>query len=138
MPDKLDVKKSLDCYRAKAGEFRLVEVPTMRYLMVDGHGDPNTSPLYAQALEALYPVAYTVKFASKRELDRDYVVPPLEGLWWADDMSAFTSARDKSRWRWTMMIMTPDWVTAEMVETARETAGRREGPLAWMGCGGSH
>ena len=94
--DKLDFKKTLDSYRAKRGEFRLCEVPAMRYLMIDGHGDPNSSPAFGTALEALYPVAYKIKFASKRDLGRDYVVPPLEGLWWADDMESFTTSRDKA------------------------------------------
>ena len=80
----------------------MVEIPTLRYLMVDGQGDPNTSPEYQQAIQGLYLVAYKLKFASKRELGRDYVVPPLEGLWWADDMAAFTSRRNKHEWRWTM------------------------------------
>ena len=60
----------------------------MQYLMVDGHGDPNTSPAFTEALAALYPVAYALKFASKRDFGRDYVVPPLEGLWWAEDMAS--------------------------------------------------
>jgi hypothetical protein len=111
---KVDFKKSHDSYRARSGEFRVIDVPATRYLMVDGHGDPNTSKDYADALAALYPVAYKLKFASKRDLERDYVVPPLEALWWAADMAAFTSARDKSRWDWTAMIMTPDWITAEL------------------------
>jgi hypothetical protein len=64
--------------------------------MVDGHGDPNTSPDFSGAVEALYPVAYALKFANRRELARDYVVPPLEGLWWAREMESFTGARDKS------------------------------------------
>jgi hypothetical protein len=51
---------------------------------------------------------------SKREMDRDYVVPPLEGLWWAEDMSSFSSQRDKSAWSWTMMIMQPEWIAPEM------------------------
>jgi hypothetical protein len=79
-------------------------------------------------LAALYPVAYKVKFASKRELDRDYVVPPLEALWWADDMSAFTTARDKSRWHWTAMITTPDWVSDEMVADAIALVGKKSPP----------
>lgn len=115
---KLDFKKSLDCYRARHREFRLVDVPSLQYLMVDGHGDPNTAPEYAEALGALYPVAYKVKFASKRELGRDYVVPPLEALWWAADMDAFTTSRDKSRWQWTAMIMVPDWITPHLVDHA--------------------
>lgn len=118
MVDKIDFKKTLDGFRAKRGEFRILDVPETRYLMIDGAGDPNVSPEYAAALAALYPMAYTLKFASKRELGRDYVVPPLEGLWWAEDMDSFTSRRDKSQWRWTMMLMTPDWITEHMFEGA--------------------
>lgn len=125
---KVDLKKSLDSYQGTRGEFRIVDVPTRRYLMIDGHGDPNTSVSYTSALEALYPVAYTLKFASKRELGRDYVVPPLEGLWWADDMTVFTTHRDKSRWNWTMMIMTPDWIDRTMFDTAVEAVRRKKAP----------
>lgn len=125
--EKIDFKKTLDQYRAKRGEFRILEVPETRFLMIDGHGDPNTDPAYPAALEALYPVAYKLKFASKRRLGRDYVVPPLEGLWWAEDMTAFTSARDKSRWDWTMMLLVPDWIAGEMVEQAIATVRAREG-----------
>ena len=132
MVEKIDFRKTLDAYRAKRGEFRIVDVPTMQYLMVDGQGDPNTSTEYAQALEALYPVAYKMKFISKRELGRDYVVPPLEGLWWADDMIAFTSARDKSKWHWTMMIMAPEWIETEVFENALAQAGARN-PLERLG-----
>lgn len=130
--DKVDFKRSLDGYRARRGVFRSLEVPETSYLMVDGHGDPNTSAEFAAAVEALYPVAYKLKFASKRELGRDYVVPPLEGLWWAEDMAAFTTARDKSRWDWTMMLMVPEWIGPELVATAVEDDVRletlREGP----------
>lgn len=118
-PMKIDFKKTRDCYQARRGQFRIVDVPDLQYLMIDGHGDPNTAPAYADALAALYPVAYKIKFASKRELDRDYVVPPLEALWWATDMAAFTARRDKSQWDWTVMIMVPEWITGAMVEAAR-------------------
>ena len=118
MADKTDFNQSLDSYRARRGRFRILDVPELRYLMVDGHGDPNTSPAFAEAVEALYPVAYTLKFASKRELGRDYVVPPLEGLWWAEDMDSFTAARDKSRWDWTLMIMQPDWIDPNLFAAA--------------------
>ncbi|MEU9559401.1 GyrI-like domain-containing protein [Streptomyces fumanus] len=128
MTDKTDFKKTLDAYRAQRDRFRTVDVPDLRYLMIDGHGDPNTSPAYAEALRALYPVAYKLKFASKRELGRDYVVMPLEGLWWAEDMAAFTVARDKSRWDWTLMIMTPDWIDQRMFEAAVEQAGAKDRP----------
>lgn len=120
---KVDLTKSMDSYRARPGEFRVLDVPPLQYLMIDGHGDPNTAPEYAAALATLYPVAYRLKFASKTDLSRDYVVPPLEALWWAEDMAAFTTARDKSRWSWTVMLMVPDWLGPEMVETARTRAG---------------
>jgi hypothetical protein len=94
---KIDHKKALASYQAKRGEFRIIEVPKRQYLLVDGRGDPNTSQDFKDGILALYPVAYKLKFASKIELARDYTVMPLEGLWWADDMSKFTTARDKSQ-----------------------------------------
>ncbi|WP_022883782.1 GyrI-like domain-containing protein [Glaciibacter superstes] len=116
--DKYDVKKAHKAlYAPSAKEFSLVEVPELSYIAIDGHGDPNTSAEYVNAIEALYPVAYGVKFDSKRNLERDFVVGPLEGLWWADDMSSFVT-RDKSAWSWTMMIVQPDWITPEMVTDA--------------------
>jgi hypothetical protein len=117
--DKIDFKKELkQLYRPSAKEFVLVDVPPMQFLMVDGHGDPNTAPAYQNALEPLYAVAYKLKFLSKRQLEKDYVVPPLEGLWWAEDVDTFTIRRDKSAWDWTMMIMQPEWITREMFEEA--------------------
>ncbi len=127
MSDKIDLKKQLDCYSARRSEFRILEVPPANYLMIDGEGDPNTS-VFAEATEALYPLAYTIKFASKRELGRDYVVPPLEGLWWADDMAAFTARRDKSRWRWTLLIMQPEWIDVGLVDAARRTIEAKGAP----------
>ena len=98
--------------------------------MVDGHGDPNTAREYADALAALYPVAYKLKFASKQELGRDYVVMPLEALWWASDMAAFTSARDKSKWDWTAMIMVPDWITEPMFDAAVAQVAQKGRPTS--------
>ncbi|MDR3359939.1 MAG: GyrI-like domain-containing protein [Bifidobacteriaceae bacterium] len=128
MTDKIDFKKSLDSYHAPRGQFRIVDVPDMQYLMIDGHGDPNTTPAYTEAMSALYPVAYKLKFISKRERERDYVVPPLEGLWWAEDMNTFTVARDKSQWEWTMMLMVPDWLDRDAFHSAVEQAGARNTP----------
>ncbi|WP_150255900.1 GyrI-like domain-containing protein [Nocardiopsis deserti] len=128
MTDKTDFKRTLDAYQAKRGRFRITEVPDLRYLMIDGHGDPNTSPAFTEAVEALYPVAYKLKFASRRDLGRDYVVMPLEGLWWAEDMDAFTAARDKSQWDWTMMIMVPDWIGQDMFAAAVERVAAKNRP----------
>ena len=115
---KTDLKKNLDAYRAKQHEFRIVDVPPLQYLALDGHGDPNSSQQFAEALTVLYPLAYKLKFASKQELGRDYVVMPLEGLWWSPDMDAFTVARDKARWDWTLLMLVPDWITPDMFEAA--------------------
>ncbi len=106
----------------------MVDVPDLQYLMIDGHGDPNTDPAFTDAAEALYPLAYKLKFACKRTLGRDYVVMPLEALWWADDMDAFTAARDKSRWDWTLMIMTPDWIDQDMFADAVEQIAAKDHP----------
>jgi hypothetical protein len=113
---KADYKKTLKhLYRPSAKEFEVVDVPPMNFLMVDGHGDPNTAQDYKDAVEALYAVAYALKFMSKKEKGRDYVVPPLEGLWWVENMDTFTT-EDKDAWNWTMMIMQPEWMTHEMFE----------------------
>lgn len=127
---KVDFKKSQDSYQAKHNAFRIVLVPKMQYVMIDGHGDPNISKEFSNAVEALYPVAYTLKFASKLELGKDYVVPPLEGLWWSADMATFTTRRDKSSWTWTMMIMTPDWITQKMFNIAITKVAAKNTPAS--------
>lgn len=122
-----DLKKQLPSYTARRSRFDVIAVPPLTYLMIDGHGDPNTSPAYADALATLYPVAYTLKFLSRNELGRDHVVMPLEALWWSDDMASFTSSRDKSTWSWTVMILTPEWITGEHVATAVVTVAKKRG-----------
>lgn len=123
---KIDFKKALKELYSPPRKFVVVDVPEMQFLMVDGHGDPNVALEYQQALEAVYAVAYKIKFSSKKQLGKDYVVPPLEGLWWAADMETFTTARDKSQWDWTMMIMTPEWISSEVYQTARKEVEQRK------------
>lgn len=127
---KVDLKKQIAAYRAPRGSFEIIEVPPLRYLMADGHGDPNTSQQYADIVSAIFGVAYKLKFLSKVDLGRDYVVMPLEGLWWSDDMATFTTQRDKSRWSWTMMSLVPDWIEPEHVERAREAVQAKGGSAA--------
>jgi hypothetical protein len=116
-----DVKRDLkDYYAPKNREWALVDVPEQRFIAISGAGDPNTAPEYAQAVAALYAVAYTLKFAAKGE-GRDFVVGPLEGLWWSPDPEVFTT-RAKDKWLWRMLISTPGWTTAEDVEQAAATA----------------
>jgi hypothetical protein len=124
---KTDFKRQLDCYTAPRGSFAVVQVPPLTYLLVDGHGDPNDSPTYAEAVESIFTLAYRLKFFSKTELGQDYVVMPLEGLWWSEDMASFTLERDKSRWDWTLMNMVPDWITAGHLDAVRRGAARNGG-----------
>jgi hypothetical protein len=122
---KFDYKKDLkQLYFPPAKIFTFVEVPPMNFLMIDGHGDPNKVPAYQEALEALYTMAYTIKFALKPR-GIEYVIPPSEGLWWMEDMRQF-SQETKDRWDWTMMIMQPQDVSAEVVEQARGSATRKK------------
>jgi hypothetical protein len=119
---KADLRKQLgEIYATgkSAMNPHLVEVPQLQYLMIDGEGDPN-SPVLAQAMGALYPVAYGVKFAAK-ESGADFGMMPLEGLWWTDPPEAF-SMDAKAKWLWTVMIVQPDWVTKSMVKEAVRAA----------------
>ena len=129
--EKIDLKKDLkQLYQASANEVVQVDVPTMNYLMVDGEGDPNTAPAYSSAIEVLFMVSYAVKFMIKKgALAIDYGVMPLEGLWWADDMTNF-SATDKSNWKWTAMIMQPTFVTREIIEQAIADVTKKKNPTA--------
>ena len=125
--DKIDFKKTLDSYQAKHNQIRIVTVPKMKYLMVDGHGDPNTSQEFADSMSTLFPVAYTLKFMSKIDLGKDYVVPPPEGLWWSDNMEDFMTG-NKSNWDWTMMVMVPDWITDKMFKSAVKKVTEKNNP----------
>lgn len=128
---KIDLKKELKyLYGPSAREPVMVDVPPLKFLMVDGQGDPNNSREYAEALEALYAVGYTLKFMAKgQDPDMDYTVMPLEGLWWSEDMDSFlTGAKDK--WLWTSLMMQPDFITDEMVAEAREGVRRKKDPVA--------
>lgn len=118
---RYDVKRELKhCYAPTNTDWALVDVPEQQFIAIDGAGDPNTSDEYARAVEALYAVAYPLKFASKQR-GRDYVVAPLEGQWWADDLAVFTT-RDKHSWQWRMLISQPDWITTDMIDDAKDTA----------------
>lgn len=124
---KIDLKRQFkQLYQAPAREPVQVEVPPMNYLMIDGEGDPNTSREYAEAVEALFTLSYTIKFMLKKSQKAiDYSVMPLEGLWWADDMDVFTRA-EKDKYKWTAMIMQPPFVTREIVNDAIAEAKKKK------------
>jgi hypothetical protein len=119
--EKLDLKKQWKpFYTAKAGVVTVVELPPICYLMVNGEGDPNTAVSYQEAVEALFALSYTLKFAAKKgPRALDYGVMPLEGQWWSDDLAHF-SLTDKSQWKWTAMIAQPEFTSHAEVEAARE------------------
>lgn len=129
--NKIDYKMELKyLYKSSAKEAEIVDVPVMNFLLIDGKGDPTKEKSYQQAIEALYSVAYTLKFMAKKgKMALDYGVLPLEGLWWANDMTAFEKNR-RNEWLWTMMIMQPDFITTEMVEQAINQAKEKKDPAA--------
>jgi hypothetical protein len=125
MAEKIDLLKQMKPLYSPGKDPVVVDVPEMNFLMIDGHGDPNSSPEYQAALEGLFSLAYTLKFAYKKAEGVDYGVMPAEGLWWVEDMRLFTS-HDKSNWDWTMMIAQPDFISAEWVERARSAAVKKK------------
>jgi hypothetical protein len=115
---KIDLKKQLkELYTASAKKINIVNVPSINILAIDGKGNPNTSKEFTYAIEALYPIAYTIKFDIKKNSGIDYGVMPLEGLWWCDNMELF-SVENKDDWKWTLQIMQPEFVTNNHFEKA--------------------
>jgi hypothetical protein len=130
--EKLDLKKQLKTlYGPSSKAFSAVDVPMMNFIMIDGQGNPNTSIQYSEALQALYAVAYTLKFMIKKEFEIDYPVMALEGLWWVDDMREFSAAR-KEDWKWTMMIMQPEIVKPNLFSQAVDEAIKKKGHHALL------
>jgi hypothetical protein len=124
---KIDFRKAMpELYRAPADRFVSIDVPAMQFVKVDGKGDPNEAPAYKKAIEWLYSVSYAMKFAAKAKESKDYVVPPLEGLWWADDPTDFVERR-KNLWHWTMMIMAPDFIGRSLFDAAVEKSTKKLG-----------
>jgi len=124
--EKLDLKKELKhLYNPSKKQISTVDVPPLTFLKIDGEGSPQSEG-YGAALGALYSVAYTLKFAVKFGQGIDYAVMPLEGLWWAQDMLAFAES-NKDQWLWTMMILVPEMITAEMVAQAKQQAMEKKG-----------
>jgi len=122
---KFDYKKDLrHLYLPGAKGFTIVDVPPLQFVMIDGQGDPNKAPAFQEATSALYTMAYTLKFGLKPQ-GIEFAVAPLEGLWWVPDMAEF-DAQAKDRWYWTLMIMQPDAVTADIFERLRGEAMRKK------------
>lgn len=120
MPEpKLNLKKQFPELYNPTKEPHFIEIPEMNFLMVDGTGYPVENPLYQEAMQLLYGASFSLKMKIiKPTTGKDYVVPPLEGLWWADDMSVFTTEymERKDEWKWTSMIRIPDFVSEEQIK----------------------
>lgn len=110
----------------------IVEVPSMQYAAVRGHGDPNEPDgEYGRAVAVLYGISYTIKMSYKgsRKVDGffEYVVPPLEGFWWMEGGAPGVDYRNKSGFNWISIIRVPEFVTEEVFAWAKEEAQRKKG-----------
>ena len=130
--EKIDLKKDLKyLYAPSAKKIEVVDVPAMNFIMIDGAIEPDqapgTSPLFAEAMQALYGAAYTIKFAAKlrKENPVDYPVMALEGLWWVEDGTF--DIRKPGNWKYTVMIMQPSLVTPEMFAGALAQLRKKKG-----------
>jgi hypothetical protein len=135
--EKVDWRKTLKhVYGPSAREVVEIEVPEMRFLMVDGKGDPNSAPAFGAATETLYALSYAAKFAVREREGVDYAVSPIEGLWWSaepglfgfEDVQAWwRTASNRDAWEWTLMIMQPEHVTEELLRDLRAGVEERKG-----------
>jgi hypothetical protein len=136
---KIDLKKDLKhLYAPSAKQIEIVDVPEFQFAMIDGQIEPglepNTSPSFQQAIEAIYGIAYTLKFMSKqREQDPiDYTVMALEGLWDVEEGGKFDINR-KDNWLWTLLIMQPEHIDQDMFSLARQQLlKKKENPAIEM------
>ena len=115
---KIDLKKEMKQLYTAGKEPVLVTVPEMTFVAYDGKGDPNTSKEFQDSMGVIFGLAYTIKFMCK-EMLKDFVVMPLEGLWWTDDMSDF-SVHNKENWKWTVMIALPDYIDVKIFNAAKQ------------------
>lgn len=125
-----DYKKEYKEYYMPKCKPEIVDVPPMNYIAVRGKGDPNEEGgTYQQAISVLYAVAYTLKMSYKTEYKIkgffEYVVPPLEGFWWQDDVDGVNYA-DKSGFNWISVIRLPDFVTKHDFDWAVQTAAKKK------------
>lgn len=135
-----DFKKEYKMFYKPKNKPEIVEVPKAHYIAVRGKGDPNeTGGAYQQAIQLLYSVAYTLKMSYKTDYHMEgffeYVVPPLEGLWW-QDRGGDINYKDKSAFHWISLIRLPDFVTPKDLDWAIATASKKKkldcSPVEWL------
>ena len=125
-----DFKKEYKEFYMAKNKPEIVNVPRANYIAVRGTGDPNEEDgQYKKAIGILYAVAYTLKMSYKTDHKIEgffeYVVPPLEGFWWQDDIEGVNYS-DKSTFNWISVIRLPDFVTKADFEWAVETASKKK------------
>lgn len=109
----------------------IVDVPEMLFIMVDGEGNPNTSKAYAQAMQILFGLSYAIRMNKTEKNYFEYIVPPPEGLWHLKDASfrGGEAIADKEQFQWTMMLRQPSFVTADIVEAAKDKLRKKKPEL---------
>lgn len=122
--NKLDYKKEYKDIYMPATKPTLIDMPVIQYVCVEGHGNPNTSEEYKEAIAILYAISYAIKMSPKKGTQPDnyfeYVVPPLEGLWWGDaGYFDGTKILDKDKFHWRSMIRLPEFVTHDYFEQVK-------------------
>lgn len=128
--EKIDFKREMKVFYRPPRKPVIVDVPPLQFVMINGTGYPGTSQEYQDAMQTLFPVAYTLRFAIKKAGILDYKVMPLEGLWWAEDMDVFTIDDRPEEWLWTSMIMQPSQVTKDLFTEAVQTVREKKNPVA--------
>lgn len=128
--NKVDFKKELKhLYVPSKKQPSIVTVPNMKFIMIDGIGNPNTSQEFQESVEALYAIAYAIKMLPKKNMTPEgyfeYVVPPLEGRWDTIDGKEF-DLNKKDKLKWTIMIMQPDFVTDELFNQVKEQVKQKK------------
>ena len=133
----LDLRKQYkSLYQPSAKKIETVQVPCLQFAMIDGAIEkglePGKSPLFAEATQALYSMAYTLKFMLKKRKTNavDYPVMALEGLWWVEDGMFDITVKDN--WFYTLMILQPEVINPEIFEEAREQVRRKRGDSAFL------
>jgi hypothetical protein len=114
-----------ELYLPTTKDFVVVDVPEMQFVMIDGEGSPDDER-YRLAVRWLFAAIHPIKRIAKERMGKDFVEPPLEGLWWADDVHDLV-AGNRDRLTWRAMIVTADWVDGATFEQAVATAGERLG-----------
>jgi hypothetical protein len=124
MANTISRKRLIELYLPPDNEFVMVDVPEMKFVMIDGEGSPENEA-HAIALKWLFAAVYPIRRIARQRMGKNFVEPPLEGLWWTDDMADFV-AGNKDKLKWRMMIPGPDWADGETVfqEAVKEAAQR--------------